>query len=732
MTKTRRFGALLVAVLALFAVVPAFADDDNDDPPGRVARLKYASGEVSVQPGGVNEWVGASVNRPLTTSDRVWADKNSRAELHLGTAAIRLADETSVTLSNVSDNTVQVELHQGTLNLYVRKLYSGEIYEIDTPNLAFTVTKSGEYRFDVDSTGDTTVVTVWKGRGEATGDGRAVRVEGGERVRFTSGTSLAHDNFVSPRPDGFDDWCRVRDKRESGVYSARYVSPSVIGYEDLDGYGRWDYYPDYGRVWFPTVASGWSPYSYGRWVWIRPWGWTWVDDSPWGFAPFHYGRWVHYRSRWGWVPGPYYVRPVYAPALVAWVGGSWGVGFSFGGPSVGWFPLGYREPYFPYYRSSQHYWRNVNVTNTRITNVTVINNYYNNRTHINNVRYANRNVQGAVIAARHDALVNSERIDRVGRRLDKAQLRDASLTSNIDVRPTRNTVLGGNENVRRNAPSDRITDRRVVTKIAPPARQQQTFERGGPERPNVGRTADVQQRGNNVAGRPEREVPRPQSSRDGERGSPVSSRVVERPVTRQTNDNSPRVSDRVPRPGSQGVTERQPEMRGNDSVPRPGNERVTRERATVDVPRPTSTPMRNDLAPERGNSGNDQAVPRPTERPVQERNAPRDSIVRPDVDRGGKYDAPRREVGAPRAPRSESYVPESRSRSVDTAPRSSSVDRAPRSAAPSVDRAPRSSGGADRAPRSSGGGGGGDRAPRGNGGNSGGGTRHVERGGQEH
>lgn len=725
MTKTRRIGALLVALLALLAVVPAYADDDNDeDPPGRVARLKYTSGEVSVQPGGVNEWVAASINRPLTTSDRVWADKNSRAELHLGTAAIRLADETSVTLSNISDNTVQVELHQGTLNLTVRRLYSGEIYEIDTPNLAFTITKAGEYRFDVNSTADTTVVTVWKGRGEATGDGRAVRVESGERVRFTSGTSLAHDNFVSPHRDGFDDWCRVRDKRESGVYSARYVSPGVIGYEDLDYYGSWSYYPEYGRVWFPVVASGWAPYSYGRWVWVRPWGWTWVDDSPWGFAPFHYGRWVHYGSRWGWVPGPYYVRPVYAPALVAWIGGGWGVGFSFGGPSVGWFPLGYREPYFPYYRSSQRYWRNVNVTNTRITNVTVINNYYNNRTHINNVRYANRNVPGAVIAADRNALVNSERIDRVGRRPDRAQLRDATLTSNIDVRPTRTTVLGGNQGPR-NVP-DRGGDRKVVTKITPPVRNQQAFDRD--DRPNVGRPDGSNigrpdgPRGN-AAGRPERAVPRPES-RDN--GNAVNSRVVERPVSRQADDSNARISDRVPRPG-RGQIDRQPEARGNDSVPRPGNDRPVRDRANSAVPRPSSVPVESNFAPERGNSNSERVVPRPTERPVQERNAPRDSVVRPDVERSDKYDvprAPRSESYVPESRgRSESYVPESRGRSVDMGGgRSSapSVDRAPRSSAPSVERAPRSSGG---------GGGGGERAPRGN---SGGSPRQIERGGGNH
>src|SRR6516164_1046553 len=94
---------------------PANPGNPVNDPPSRVARIQYVSGEVSLQPGGVNDWVAASLNRPLTTSDRVWTDKNSRAELNVGTGFIRMNSEASVTLTNVSDSTVQVELDQGTL-----------------------------------------------------------------------------------------------------------------------------------------------------------------------------------------------------------------------------------------------------------------------------------------------------------------------------------------------------------------------------------------------------------------------------------------------------------------------------------------------------------------------------------------------------------------------------------------------------------------------------------------
>src|SRR5579864_9531827 len=389
----RRF-AFMHVLLALFvssAALSAFAD-----PPSRAVRLQYISGPVSIQPGGVNVWVEAVVNRPLTTADRVWTDKAAKAELHLGSAALRLNAETSMTLTNVTDEMVQVELDQGTLNLHIRHLFGGETYEIDTPNQAFTILKAGDYRFDVDPNADTTSIIVWRGEGESNGQGTGVKLKSGHQATFSGGTSMQHEMASAPGLDGFDDWCRVRDDRQDHAKSYQYVSADVVGADELDQYGTWRTLPEYGAVWVPAVAPGWAPYHYGHWAWVEPWGWTWVDDEPWGFAPFHYGRWVYYGDSWGWVPGPVVARPVYAPALVAWVGGGGvSVGIAIGSaPTVGWFPLGYGEPYLPPYGGSRRYFQQVNVSNTRITNITqVTNNYYvtNNNTNINRTTVVNNN-----------------------------------------------------------------------------------------------------------------------------------------------------------------------------------------------------------------------------------------------------------------------------------------------------------------------------------------------------
>lgn len=476
MISLRRFW--MPAVLAIFVLLSALSA--LADPPSRAVRIKYISGAVSMQPGGVDDWVAAVVNRPLTTSDRVWTDKEARAELHLGSAALRMNAETSLTLTNVSDDIVQVELDQGTLNLHIRHLFGGETYEIDTPNQAFTILKAGDYRFDVDPNADTTSVTVWRGEGEANGQGPGVRLRSGHQATFTGGTSLEHQVASAPGLDGFDDWCRVRDDRQDHAKSYEYVSADVVGADDLDEYGTWRVESAYGPVWVPAVAPGWAPYRNGHWVWVEPWGWTWVDEAPWGFAPCHYGRWVHLGGYWAWAPGPVVVaRPVYAPALVAWVGGPrFGVSLRFGGGSgVAWFPLGWGEPYVPSYHVSRSYFQQVNVTNTRIVNIThVTNNYYvnNNTTVVNNnvrnIRYVNQNVTGAVTAVPTRAMTNSEPVARAAVAVSASELRTATVVNTVEVAPARTSVLGARTGGSTALPSRIATVRPVVSRVAPPAR----------------------------------------------------------------------------------------------------------------------------------------------------------------------------------------------------------------------------------------------------------------------
>jgi hypothetical protein len=477
---------LLVALTALALGGLVFAQNDpSGDPPTRVVRLQHMDGAVSLQPGGVDDWVPANLNRPLTTADRIWTDVNSRAELTMASAALRMGSETSVTLTNLDDSTAQIELDQGTLNLSVRYLNPDEVVEVDTPNFAYTVFKPGEYRFEVLPNQDVSWITVRRGDGEATGQGNALRVHSGQQFSFSQGQSL---NYMStaPRPaDGFDEWCEMRERRETSSASARYVAAGTVGYEDLDDNGTWVPSAVYGAVWYPRVQDGWAPYREGHWAWVEPWGWTWVDDAPWGFAPFHYGRWVNDGGRWGWVPGPVGVRPVYAPALVAWVGGP-GFGMSIGvggGGGVGWFPLGWHDPYIPSYHVSPAYARNVNISNSRVVNVTVINNYYSTsnvnvrNTAINNVHYENAAVRGAVTGVSSSNFASGKPVRGNSMVVPASAIGRGGVMAAAAVVPTKEAVLGGHAPSA--MPQHLVAPRQVASKAAPPPRPV-TFEQQRP------------------------------------------------------------------------------------------------------------------------------------------------------------------------------------------------------------------------------------------------------------
>src|SRR5277367_3595422 len=163
--------AISLFVLAFMAALPKFAfaqDQSQDDPPGRVGRLNFIQGSVSYQVEGDTDWVQADPNRPLTTGDNLWVDDDSRGEVHIGSTAIRMSSQTGISFLTLDDRTVQIQLAQGAIEVHVRNVSAGDAFEIDTPNLAFTIDRGGEYRIETDPNGDSTVVIVREGQGEVT------------------------------------------------------------------------------------------------------------------------------------------------------------------------------------------------------------------------------------------------------------------------------------------------------------------------------------------------------------------------------------------------------------------------------------------------------------------------------------------------------------------------------------------------------------------------------------
>jgi hypothetical protein len=448
---------LIIFALPLLLSATLFAD--AGDPPARVARLSFIKGAVSLQPSGASDWSQASLNYPLTTGDRIYTDQDSRAELEVGSAAVRASATTDLTVANLNDHFMQLGLGQGTIRVRIYDLPTGDSVEVDTPNGALTLLLLGDYRVETFPNEGATLVIVTNGRLEVSGGGAPQWVESGQAVKLT-GTGPIQVSFVSPpAPDAFDQWCWQRDSRFISSDSALYVSRQTPGYYDLDTYGVWDEHTPLGPVWYPSgVVVGWVPYRIGHWVWVVPWGWTWVESEPWGFAPFHYGRWVFIGARWGWVPGPIAVLPYYAPALVVFLGGpQFSLGLGVGGVQA-WFPLGPGEPFFPWYHYSAAYLRRANVTNLRnVTDITNITNISN----INSIHFVNE--RAGTTAVPTSAFRNGQRIDRQVMQASPEQLARAEIIPHPETNPTARALGGG-----RPAPNPpHITTRATIAATGP-------------------------------------------------------------------------------------------------------------------------------------------------------------------------------------------------------------------------------------------------------------------------
>ena len=355
---------------ASILVPSSVAPHRNLEPPSRAIRLSYLEGAVSFQAAGTKTWARAELNRPVAEGDGLWTDGGARAELHLGSAAIRMDSRTRLDFLTFNDWITQARMPQGVVDVAVRRLAQGEALEIDTPNAAITLVQPGQYRLEVQPEIDSTFVTVRTGDAEVSGTRLDFTVDAGQRANIPGPDAVEYGIAGAVAPDNFDEFCQMRDHREDASVSAQYVAADTIGSYDLDESGAWRMDAKWGAVWTPRgLAPGWAPYRFGHWAWVEFWEWTWIDDAPWGFAPFHYGRWIFLDGAWSWIPDPRRVRPIYAPALVVFVGGG-GHGFHhffwIGSAGVAWLPLGPGEVYVPPYRCSPSYLANINTTNTLI------------------------------------------------------------------------------------------------------------------------------------------------------------------------------------------------------------------------------------------------------------------------------------------------------------------------------------------------------------------------------
>ncbi|NRF68736.1 hypothetical protein HLB44_17225 [Aquincola sp. S2] len=412
-----RARSFLLATLVGVVPLCAAAQNTVDEPdwPGRVGRLVEVQGSARLLDRGDRQWIAATPNYPLTSGDHLVTDPGSRLELSIGSTQVRLDSATELQLRRIDDHGVVLQLDQGSVALRISSAELAAQVEVVTPEGRFRPREPGHYR--IDRQNEASHATAWRGtlrfegREQAEGREHILIVGRGQHAElWLQGPSQRlQQRWLETERDAFSEWVAQDERAYERSETARYVSPEMTGAEDLDQHGRWQTHPEYGGVWIPTaVPVDWAPYRSGHWAWIAPWGWTWVDSMRWGFAPFHYGRWVHWGRRWCWVPGQRVARPVFSPALVAWVGGSHGsIGVTIGGP-VGWIPLGPRDVYHRWHGRNHDGWRDGRRDGRRDDRHD--DRRRDGRVPTGPIMYTNQGVPGAVTTVAPDAFSQTRRV----------------------------------------------------------------------------------------------------------------------------------------------------------------------------------------------------------------------------------------------------------------------------------------------------------------------------------
>ncbi len=455
----------------------------SEGPAPVVARISFIRGDVSTQRGDSGDWGGTSINAPVVRGDQVATGENARTEIQLDYANIlRLAAHSQAKIADLTPKRIQVQIGQGYASYTMLKGSEADV-EIDSPNVAVRPLRQGRYRVQVNSDSETDVI-VREGEAEITTPEGSTRVHAGEMIVIRGTDQPEYKVSSAPDRDDWDIWNSDRDHIVRDSESVGHTNRYYTGVNDLDSYGHWVYVPGYGNVWQPYQEASWAPYQTGRWVWEPYYGWTWVSYEPWGWAPYHYGRWFYYRDSWCWWPGPLYVgyRPLWSPAFVFFVGFGHRSGFGFG--SIGWFPVGPHDPFYPWYGRG---FNRVNVVN--ITNITVINNFHGRRGYIaplavrgrqpyySNAHLAltNPHVRGAITSVSAE---NFGRGNHEGWRhgVEEHELRESRvMTANLPVVPSRESLHAGNGNGGVAAGIQTRNNEHFFTKHAPPAAKQESF-----------------------------------------------------------------------------------------------------------------------------------------------------------------------------------------------------------------------------------------------------------------
>ena len=259
---TARFLSVVAAAL-LLASPNLWAQSQPADPPGRVGRLSAIDGTVQQRTPDDNDWTQANLNYPVTSGFAIAPQDGGRAEIEVGSMALRVGPLSELDITNLGDHDASLTLAQGELNLRLGRLPNGDRIEIVTPRGVLSILAAGQYHIDAGTTESPTRFEVFNGRAELQRDGGNTALASGQAALInadaTQGLTMA-----SVEPDPLDQWAFDRDRGTprptrtarsappapygSGSpppapyesQPAPYVSPEMTGAADLSAYGNWN------------------------------------------------------------------------------------------------------------------------------------------------------------------------------------------------------------------------------------------------------------------------------------------------------------------------------------------------------------------------------------------------------------------------------------------------------------------------------------------------------------
>lgn len=329
-------------LLASFFTIAAFSStEDTGQPPSsvelshvRVVRLSFMEGAVTLRRAGSTEWERAMLNSPIQEGFSLATGKKSFVEVEFENGStVRLGELSGVDFSQLAltaqgGRINHLTLDQGYATFHVIPERHDE-YTLSAAGV--TVAPRGKAEFRSDLNQDRLRVEVFDGHVQASDSSQTENLGKNHALVRDISSSAPFQVTDKVQKDDWDKWTSARDQQSALAVNeeAMGINAPIYGWDDLDVYGEWSYFPGYGNGWAPYEPTGWSPYSAGMWDWYPSMGYTWTSAEPWGWLPFHYGFWnFSPGAGWFWMPGSF---AGWSPAMVNWYSGpGW----------VGWTPVG--------------------------------------------------------------------------------------------------------------------------------------------------------------------------------------------------------------------------------------------------------------------------------------------------------------------------------------------------------------------------------------------------------